>query len=105
MKDTVELQVCGYSITVGFSYIKGNIATLEEPDYPDELTIDYWHFTEESDAEELAEELGLDVAEALESEYLEEAIMDALWDYIYSDEDYEDYDDGLYDSENLDWDS
>jgi hypothetical protein len=31
--------------------------------------------------------------------------MDALWDYIYSDEDYEDYDDGLYDSENLDWDS
>jgi hypothetical protein len=107
MKDTVELQVCGYSITVGFSYIKGNIATLEEPDYPDELTIDYWHFTEESDAEELAEELGLDVAEALESEYLEEAIMDALWDYIYSDEDYEEYDDDddySYDTDNLDWD-
>jgi hypothetical protein len=94
MSDTVELQVCGYNITVGFSYIKGNTATLEEPDYPDELTIDYWHFTEEADAERLAEEIGLDVAEALESEYLEDSIMNALWDYIYSYEDYDgDYDD------------
>jgi regulator of sirC expression with transglutaminase-like and TPR domain len=105
MTDTAELNVLGYSITVGFSYIKGNTATLEEPDYPDELTIDYWHFTEEADAERLAEEIGLDVAEALESEYLEEAIMAALWDYIYSDEDYEEYDDYLDDSENLDWES
>jgi hypothetical protein len=105
MTDTAELDVLGYSITVSFSYIKGNIATLEEPDYPDELTIDYWHFTEESDAERLADELGLDVAEVFESEYLEEAIMDALWDYIYSDEDYEEYDDDyLYATDNLDWD-
>jgi len=108
MKDIAKLQVCGYSITVDYNYVKGTSDTLECPGDPEELDINSWYFTDDIEAQVLADSEGLALEELLGSEWLNDSIMDALWDYVRDSgyDDYEEYDDDyLYDTDNLDWDS